>query len=200
VAATDHRRQLHSPARIAIMHENRNRGGGRIMLRTVVLIALPLCLAACSRGNTTAVATLQPKSGTQVTGTATLTQKGDKVEIVVNAKSLPPGKHGIHIHEKGDCSAADASSAGGHFAPGGGQHAGPTDPKRHAGDLGNIDADANGNGTLTITTDMLKVGSGDRDVLGKALVIHGDPDDLTTQPSGNSGGRIACGVIEVKTD
>ena len=170
------------------------------MDRIIVIIALALSIAACSRGNTVATATLQPKSGTQVTGDATFTQKGDKVEIVVNAKSLPPGAHGIHVHEKGDCSAADASSAGAHFAPGGGQHAGPTDPGRHGGDLGNIDADASGAGKLTITTDKLSVGSGEKDVIGKALVIHGDPDDLKTQPSGNSGGRIACGVIEVKTN
>ena len=71
-----------------------------------------------------------------MTGTVTFTQKDDKVEVVANVKTLSPGKHGIHVHEKGDCSASDASSAGGHFAPGGGQHAGPTEPKRHAGDLG----------------------------------------------------------------
>jgi Cu-Zn family superoxide dismutase len=170
------------------------------MHRTIIVTMLALSIAACSRGNEVGVATLQPKSGTQVTGTATFTQKGDQVEIVVTAKSLPPGKHGIHVHEKGDCSASDASSAGGHFAPGGGQHAGPTDANRHAGDLGNLEVGADGVGTLTITTDKLHVGSGERDVIGKALVIHGDPDDLATQPSGNSGGRIACGVIEKKQD
>jgi Cu-Zn family superoxide dismutase len=166
----------------------------------IAIAVLMLSAAACSKGSQVAVATLQPKSGTQVTGTVTFTQKGDKVEVVANVKSLSPGKHGIHVHEKGDCSASDASSAGGHFAPGGGQHAGPTDSKRHAGDLGNIEADANGNATLTITTDALRVGSGDRDVIGKSIVIHGDPDDLTTQPSGNSGGRIGCGVIEKTQD
>ncbi len=170
------------------------------MYRMIAIAMLALSVAACSRGNQVAVATLQPKSGTQVTGTVTFSQKGDKVEVVANVKTLSPGKHGIHVHEKGDCSASDASSAGGHFAPGGGQHAGPTEPKRHAGDLGNLEADANGNATFTITTDALRVGSGDRDVIGKAIIIHGDPDDLTTQPSGNSGGRIACGVIEKKED
>ena len=171
------------------------------MHRIVMIGALTLTVAACSRGNTVAVATLGPKSGTQVTGTATFTQQGDKVQVVVNAKSLSPGKHGIHVHEKGDCSASDASSAGPHFAPvSGEQHAGPTDANHHAGDLGNIEADADGNGTLTITTDSLSVGKGVTDVIGKALIIHGDPDDLKTQPSGNSGGRIACGVIEVKAD
>lgn len=170
------------------------------MYRVIAVSILALSISACSKGDQVAVATLQPKSGTQVTGTVTFTQKGDKVEVVANVKSLSPGKHGIHVHEKGDCTASDASSAGGHFAPGGGQHAGPTDPHRHAGDLGNLEAGADGNATFTITTDALKVGSGDRDVLGKAIVIHGDADDLTTQPSGNSGGRVACGVIEKKQD
>src|SRR5207244_1178241 len=113
--------------------------------------------------------------GTQVTGDATFTQEGDKVQVVVKAKSLSPGKHGIHIHEKGDCSASDASSAGAHFAPGGGQHAGPTDPGRHAGDLGNLEADSDGNATWTITTNALSIGKGDKDIIGKSIVIHGDP-------------------------
>jgi Cu-Zn family superoxide dismutase len=168
------------------------------MVRAIAVTACALAIAACSNGKTSAVATLQPKSDSHVTGTATFMEKGNEVGIAVDVKNLPPGKHGIHVHEKGDCSAADASSAGDHFAPGGGQHAGPTAQNRHAGDLGNIEAGADGSATLTITTDALRVGSGDRDVIGKALVIHADPDDLTTEPSGNSGGRIACGVIEPK--
>jgi Cu-Zn family superoxide dismutase len=170
------------------------------MYRMFMIGALALTVAACSRGNNAAIATLQPKSGTQVTGTVTFTQQGDKVQVVVNAKSLSPGKHGIHIHEKGDCTASDASSAGAHFAPGGGQHAGPTDAGHHAGDLGNLDADSDGNAMWTITTDSLSIGKGANDIIGKAVIIHGDPDDLKTQPSGNSGGRVACGVIEVKQD
>jgi len=166
------------------------------MHRTILIAALALCAAACSRGSRVATATLEPRSGSQVTGTATFTESDGKVIVVVNAKSLTPGKHGVHVHEKGDCSASDASSAGGHFAPGGGQHAGPTDPKRHAGDLGNLEAGGDGAATLTIATDMLTVGAGDHSVVGRSLVIHGDPDDLTTQPSGNSGGRVACGVIK----
>jgi Cu-Zn family superoxide dismutase len=166
------------------------------MHRMIMIGALALTVAACSKGGGTAKATLQPKSGTQVTGDATFTQDGDKVVVVINARSLTPGKHGVHVHEKGDCSAADASSAGAHFAPGGGEHAGLDSSNRHAGDLGNLEASADGSALLTVTTDALRVGSGDRDVIGKSIVIHGDPDDLKTQPSGNSGGRIACGVIE----
>jgi len=170
------------------------------MHRVLMIGALALTVAACSKGSNAAIATFQPKSGTQVTGTATFTQEGDKVQVVVNAKSLSPGKHGIHVHEKGDCSASDASSAGGHFAHGSEQHAGPTDAGHHDGDLGNLEADSDGNATWTITTDSLSIGKGDKDIIGKSIVIHGDPDDLKTQPSGNSGGRIACGVIEVKAD
>jgi superoxide dismutase, Cu-Zn family len=168
------------------------------MHRTILIAALALCAAACSKGNRVATATLDPRSGSQVTGKGTFTEKDGKVEVVITAKSLTAGKHGVHVHEKGDCSASDASSAGPHFAPGGGQHAGPTDPKRHAGDLGNLEAGADGSATLTITTDALTVGSGDHSVVDRALIIHGDPDDLTTQPSGNSGGRVACGVIKVE--
>jgi Cu-Zn family superoxide dismutase len=165
------------------------------MNRTMMIIALAVTAIACSKGGGTAKATLEPKSGTQVTGDASFTQEGDKVVVVINAKSLPPGKHGVHVHEKGDCSASDASSAGAHFAPGGGVHAGLDEPKRHAGDLGNLEASADGSALMTVTTDALTVGSGDRNVVGKSIIIHGDPDDLKTQPSGNSGGRIACGVI-----
>ena len=169
------------------------------MDRTRLMMAVALvAVAACSRSPQVATVTLEPRSGSQVTGTATFTEKDGKVEVVVSAKSLTPGKHGIHIHEKGDCSASDASSAGGHFAPGGGQHAGPTDANRHGGDLGNLEAGADGSAKLTITTDKLAVGSGDRSIVGRALVIHGDPDDLATQPSGNSGGRVACGVIKTE--
>jgi Cu-Zn family superoxide dismutase len=171
----------------------------QLVYRTTLVGVLALS-AACSRGGGVASVTLEPRSGTQVTGTATFTEKGGKVEIVVDAKSLTPGKHGIHIHEKGDCSASDASSAGAHFAPGGGDHAGPDAANRHAGDLGNIEAGADGHGTLTVTSDKLTVGAGDRSVVGRALVIHGDPDDLKTQPSGNSGGRVACGVIKLGTE
>ena len=169
------------------------------MHRTIFITALALStMAACSRAPRVATVTLEPRSGSQVTGTATFTEKDGKVEVVVNAKSLTPGKHGVHVHDKGDCSASDASSAGPHFAPGGGQHAGPTDANRHAGDLGNLEAGADGSAKLTITSDKLTVGDGERSVVGRALVIHGDPDDLATQPSGNSGGRVACGVIKTE--
>ena len=158
-------------------------------------LVLAVCGAGCSGGGGEAVAHLEGRSGAAVNGEAKFVDRGGKVEITVDANGLPAGKHGIHVHEKGDCSASDASSAGAHFAPGGGAHAGPGDAGRHAGDLGNIEAGADGKGKLTITTDKLSVGSGENSVVGKSLVIHTDADDLKTQPSGNSGSRIGCGVI-----
>jgi Cu-Zn family superoxide dismutase len=167
------------------------------MHRTIAIMALALSAAACSKGGT-ATATLAGKSGAAVIGNATFTEKDGKVEVALTAKGLPPGKHGVHVHEKGDCSASDASSAGNHFGPGGGIHAAPNDPKGHAGDLGNLEAGADGTGTLTLTTTRLTVAPGERSVVGRAIVIHSEPDDFTTQPSGTAGagGRIACGVIE----
>jgi len=167
------------------------------MHRTIVITALALVAAGCSKGGT-ATATLHGTSGAAVIGNATLTEKDGKLEIVVTAKGLPPGKHGVQVHEKGDCAASDASSAGNDFAPGGGIHAAPNDPKGHAGDLGNLEAGADGSGTLTFSTTRLTVVPGERSVVGRSIVIHSEPDDFKTQPSGaaGAGGRIACGVIE----
>lgn len=167
------------------------------MHRTILIAVVVLSAAACTRGPTPATATLTAKSGSQVTGSATFTEKEGGLDIVVQAKYLTPGKHAVHVHEIGDCSAANASSAGGHFNPGGGSHGGPIDPHRHAGDLGNLDAGADGSGTLKIKTDALTVAPGERSVVGRAIAIHGDGDDFISQPSGNAGSIVACGVIEL---
>ncbi len=169
------------------------------MHRTLVIAVLALSAAACSRGGS-AVATLEPRSGTQVTGTATFREEGGKVEVIVNVKDLSPGLHGVQIHDTGDCKSSDASSAGKHFNPNGGTHAAPTDPNCHAGDLGNIEAGAAGAGMLTVTTDKLTVSAGDRSVVGRSIIIHSEPDDLKTERVPGAGGRIACGVIALKTD
>jgi Cu-Zn family superoxide dismutase len=158
-------------------------------------IAIALAAAACSSGGGTAKAHLDGRSGSPVSGDATFTDKGGKVEVVIEASGLTPGNHGVHVHEKGDCSASDASSAGPHFAPGGGAHAGPTDAGRHGGDLGNLEAGADGKAKLTITSDKITVAAGEHSVVGRAIVIHADADDLKSQPAGNSGSRVACGVI-----
>lgn len=142
-----------------------------------------------------ATATLASKSGSTVTGKATFTEKSDGVEIVVEVAGAKPGLHGVHLHATGDCSAADASSAGGHFNPGNTAHGAPNADPHHAGDFGNINVGANGKGTLRLLAKGLTVASGPNSVVGHALVVHADPDDLKTQPSGNSGARVACGAV-----
>ena len=144
-----------------------------------------------------AKATIEPRSGSNVRGWATFTERSTGgVAVVVHIENAPPGIHGLHVHEKGDCSAPDASSAGGHFNPGGDPHAGPTDMHRHAGDLGNITIEANGTGHLELVTDLLTVRPGPNSVVGRAVVFHEKADDLKTQPTGGAGGRLGCGVVQ----
>jgi Cu-Zn family superoxide dismutase len=142
-----------------------------------------------------AVATLDARSGSNVTGQAAFTEGPGGVKIVVHVENAPPGVHGLHIHEKGDCSDGEGKSAGGHFNPSGAEHAGPMDEKHHAGDLGNIEVQADGTGTLVITSKMLTVKEGPNSVVGRSVIFHEKADDLKTQPTGNAGGRLACGVI-----
>ena len=145
----------------------------------------------------TAKATIEAKSGSTVTGTATFTELSTGgVRAHVHIEKATPGTHGLHVHEKGDCSDPEAKSAGGHFNPGSMEHAGPMDPKRHAGDLGNIEIKADGTGDLDLTSDMLTVKPGPNSVVGKAVVFHEKADDLKTQPTGNAGGRFGCGVVK----
>ena len=141
-------------------------------------------------------ATIEARSGSNVKGWATFTERPTGgVAVVVHIESATPGVHGIHVHEKGDCSAPDASSAGGHFNPGGMPHAGPTETHRHAGDLGNMTIESNGTGYLELVDDLLTVRPGPNSVVGKSVVFHEKADDLTSQPSGNSGARQGCGVV-----
>jgi Cu-Zn family superoxide dismutase len=154
----------------------------------------------------TAVANLAPsKAATtqptlnRVAGIVTFTQIGDEVKVVADVTGLKPNsEHGFHIHESGDLSAPDLSSAGAHFNPGGHKHGGPDSSQVHAGDLGNLKADANGNAHLEITSKLITLGEGANSVVSKSVIVHAGPDDLKTDPSGNSGGRIAGGVIEAK--
>lgn len=142
-------------------------------------------------------ATIESRSDSTATGTATFTELSTGgVRVHVHIEKAPPGTHGLHIHEKGDCSDPKAASAGGHFNPGGMPHSGPMDMKRHAGDLGNIEIKADGTGDLDITSDMLTVKPGPNSVVGRAVVFHEKADDLKTQPTGNAGGRFGCGVIQ----
>jgi Cu-Zn family superoxide dismutase len=145
-----------------------------------------------------AIARLESKSSSTVTGQATFTEKNGGVEISIEIKGAKPGMHGVHLHDKGDCSAPDASSAGGHFNPDNKAHGSPSVNPHHAGDFGNFNVGADGTGKLKLTAKGLTVAPGPNSVVGHALVIHADADDMKTQPSGNSGARVACGVVQAE--
>ena len=165
------------------------------MTSATVLVSGVVAMAwACAAQAQTATATLASTAGNTASGTVTFTQKGDKVAVNAKVSGLTPGGHGFHIHEKGDCSAPDAMSAAGHFNPGGKPH-GPQDADHHAGDMPMLQADASGNATLTADLSGITIGSGASDIVGKAIIVHKDGDDYKTQPTGNSGARVACGVI-----
>jgi superoxide dismutase, Cu-Zn family len=144
-----------------------------------------------------ATADLQPTQNHQVTGLVTFTEVEGGVRVQAEVQGLEEQRHGFHIHEFGDCSAADASSAGGHFNPDGSRHGGPDDPpaQRHAGDLGNIEADASGRGSYDRIDRVIQL-RGPQSVIGRSVVVHAHEDDLQTEPTGESGNRLACGVIE----
>ena len=143
---------------------------------------------------TKAIAVLHSASGSQVAGTVTFTRTGDTTVVVADVTGLTPGKHGFHIHEFGDCSAPDATSAGGHFNPMHKQHGGPDAAEHHAGDLGNLDADASGKAHLELKDPDLML-SGENSILGRSVIVHAKEDDLKSQPVGNAGGRLGCGVV-----
>jgi Cu-Zn family superoxide dismutase len=167
-----------------------------VVFRTAILPAV-LALASCG-GGAQATSSLESRSGSTTTGTATFEQDGDQVMLTLEVSGATPGKHGAHIHQTGDCSASDASSAGGHWNPTAHPHGTP-DAAHHLGDLGNIEIGQDGKGTLKLSKAEWKIGDGSaNDVVGKALIIHAGEDDLVTDPAGNSGSRVACGVIAKK--
>jgi Cu-Zn family superoxide dismutase len=143
-----------------------------------------------------AIAVLHPTEGNKVHGWVTFTKEGDKVNVVAQIEGLAPGKHGFHIHEFGDCNSKDGAAAGGHFNPAGKQHGAPTDANRHEGDLGNIEAGQDGKASVNLTDSVLKL-DGAGSIIGRAVIVHAKPDDLKTQPTGDAGGRQACGVIGI---
>lgn len=155
-------------------------------------------LAACGTMQTTgprAEATLEPRSGSTVTGTVSFQTVGQKLRVEANVAGLTPGEHGFHVHEVGDCSAPDASSAKGHFNPAAKAHGHHGGSERHAGDMPNLVADGSGKATLSAELDMLSLTEGPGGILKRSVVIHADPDDYKSQPAGNSGKRVACGVV-----
>jgi len=167
-------------------------------MKRSIMVAPAALLASCfavAAGAQTATATLAPTAGNTAAGTVTFTQKGDKVTVNAKVSGLTPGGHGFHVHEKGDCSAPDAMSAGGHFNPTGMPHGDPGAADHHAGDMPMLQADASGNATVSVELGVITVGSGPTDIVGKSVIVHKDADDYKTQPTGNSGARVACGVI-----
>ena len=143
-----------------------------------------------------AVAVLQSAPNGKVSGTIHFRRRAGGVHVQGTLQGLPQGTHGFHVHEFGDCSAPDFTSAGSHFNPTGDPHGARTDAKRHVGDMGNLDAGASGTVMLDYTDTHLRF-EGDRSILGRGVIVHEKADDFKTQPTGNAGGRLACGVIGV---
>jgi len=145
---------------------------------------------------TNAICVLYPTEGNEAKGTVTFTQTAQGIRIEAEMEGLSEGKHGFHIHQYGDCSAPDATSAGGHFNPENTKHGAPSDTERHVGDLGNITADQTGRAELIMVDDMISF-SGEHSIIGRAIVVHAGEDDFTSQPTGNVGARVACGIIGI---
>lgn len=191
-------------ASCAHKEQNKHIRKGASSSRVAFTIICISTLAGCATylGESGVQTKLEPRSGSNVTGKATLTrQASGGVRLVVDVNGLQPNHvNGFHIHEKGDCSATDGMSAGGHFNPTHGQHGNPTTDMsgRHLGDLPVLQSDAQGHAhaQVTLPTASLDV-SNVHNLIGRSLVIHRDPDDYVSQPAGNSGPRVACGVIEV---
>jgi superoxide dismutase, Cu-Zn family len=165
--------------------------------QTLALLTL-FVAGAAGAADDTATAALKNAQG-QPAGTATFTQSGGFVQMKLKATGLTPGKHGIHVHETGKCEGPDFKSAGGHFNPHGRQHGALNDAGTHAGDLPNLSVGADGTATLQATLHGVTLERGAANSLldkdGAALVIHAREDDQKSDPAGNSGDRVACGVI-----
>ncbi len=163
-----------------------------------VAAAALMALAGCAATppGPSAVSELKPTQGNGVSGSVRFEARGSKVLVTAQVSGLKPNaEHGFHVHEKGDCSASDGTSAGGHFNPGGKPHAHHGKSDRHAGDMPNLRADANGVARWSWESDLLSVGAGAANVVGRSVIVHRDPDDYASQPAGNSGPRLACGLI-----
>ena len=163
-----------------------------------VLLASAFTLLACApvaaQDVTARANMIDQKEGEA--GTVTFRQtKSGYLHVIVEMTGLPAGPHGFHVHEKGDCSSGDGMSAGGHFNPAGRPHGRHGQGMHHAGDLVSLRADANGVARFNFESPTISVGGGPADIVGKGLIVHRDPDDYTTQPTGNAGARLACAVI-----
>jgi superoxide dismutase, Cu-Zn family len=165
-------------------------------LAALTLVCLTALAGCATPSGPQAVAALAPTAGNTTAGTVRFAQSGGKVVVSGEVRGLKPNAdHGFHVHEKGDCSSPDGMSAGGHFNPTGTQHGNHDAGEHHAGDLRMLKADSNGVAKFSYESSTISVGSGVADVVGKGLIVHRDPDDFKTQPTGNSGPRLACAVI-----
>ena len=169
-------------------------------MRPIVVATAVALLAGCETlpvEPLRATAQLQPTKGNKTLGEATFEQVGDKVHVVIYVQDLKPDQeHGLHIHEAGDCSSGDGMSTKGHFNPFGKPHGHPASGERHAGDLPALKAAKNGRAKLDTMMDIITVGPGPGSIIDRGLIVHAAPDDYKTQPTGNAGARIACGVIQ----
>lgn len=170
----------------------------RLIIAAAASIAL---LAACETAPTEApraTAQLKPTKGNKTFGEATFEEMNGKVRVTIFVQGLKPGQeHGLHIHEAGDCSSGDGMSAKGHFNPQGKPHAHAGTSERHAGDLPSLKANKAGRAKVVADVDIITVAPGPTSIVGRGLIVHADPDDYKTQPTGNAGARLACGVIEL---
>ena len=176
----------------------------RNYFRALVVLLLTVILINCTQktensklattNTNKAICVLHPTEGSETMGTVIFSQKTDGMFVIADVKGLSPGKHGFHIHEFGDCSQLDGKSAGGHFNPTSINHGGPESENRHVGDLGNLIANDDGTAHYEWMDKLLSF-SGQNSIIGKAIIVHADEDDLISQPTGNAGARLACGVI-----
>jgi Cu-Zn family superoxide dismutase len=163
----------------------------------VAVLSLVACQSMEHGTGQKASANLDSRSGSNVKGTVNFVWQDHDVLVTGNFSGLKPNsEHGFHVHEKGDCSAPDATSAGGHFNPDTKVHGMPGSGANHAGDMPNIKADASGNATYSAKLSGFAVNTGSNGIVGRSVVVHRDPDDYKSQPAGNSGPRIACGLIQ----
>ena len=169
----------------------------KIFKTVVLLVCTLLLLSACGNGETKAIATIEAKSGSSVSGTVTFIEKDGIVVMKAALSGLSQGNHAIHIHAIGDCSAADGKSAGGHWNPTKKNHGKWMEAPFHIGDIGNLVVGADGTGTIERETNLWSVGGKDaaKNVIGHAIIIHEGPDDFSSQPSGAAGPRVGCGEI-----
>ena len=168
------------------------------MKTAFLLVATATLLGACAStpSGPRATAQLQPTTGNATSGSVSFVQKGNKVLVSGEIRGLKPNaEHGFHVHEKGDCASGDGMSAGGHFNPTGAPHGSHGMGMHHTGDLPSLKADAGGIARFNFESGSLAVGSGVTDIVGKGLIVHRDPDDYKTQPTGNAGPRLACAII-----